>query len=397
MQAPAVAAHGTAAPRQIGTAAPRQIGTAAPRQIGSAAPFVLSRPHGTVVAEGVDARFDSAGEAAAALRAGSVAAVVGALPFAPDHHAALTAPVALRHQPDPVGDVTVALPPVRIAATLPTEDEHLDRVATALRQLRDPADDLAKVVLARALLLRADAPVDPASLLARLAGNDPSGNGFVVDLTAAGGPWTGRHLVGASPEVLVRRRGDLVTCHPLAGSAPRHPDPEVDRRTGRRLAASEKNLAEHAHVVDALRASLEPLCTDLDIPGSPTLTTTRQLWHLGTPISGRLRDRSVTALDLALAVHPTPAICGTPTAPARALIQELEGDRGFYAGAVGWADRDGDGEWMVTIRCAVLDADGTTLTTHAGGGIVAGSDPLDELAETTTKFGTVLEALGVRR
>ncbi|MGW4019479.1 isochorismate synthase [Rhodococcus ruber] len=396
MQAP-VAARGTAASRQVDTAASRQVDTAAPRQADTAAPFVLSRPHGTVVAEGVDVRFDSAGEAAAALRAGSVAAVVGALPFAPDHRAALTAPVALRHQPDPVGDAAVPLAPVRIAATLPAEDEHLDRVATALRQLRDPADDLAKVVLARALLLRADAPVDPMSLLARLAGNDPTGNGFAVDLTAAGGAWTGRHLVGASPEVLVRRRGDLVTCHPLAGSAPRHPDPEVDGRTAQRLAASEKNRAEHAHVVEALRTSLDPLCTDLDIPRTPTLASTRQLWHLGTPIAGRLRDRSVTALDLALVVHPTPAICGTPTAAARALIRELEGDRGFYAGAVGWADRDGDGEWMVTIRCAVLDADGTTLTTHAGGGIVAGSDPLDELAETTTKFGTVLDALEVRR
>ncbi|MDJ0483176.1 chorismate-binding protein, partial [Rhodococcus pyridinivorans] len=127
------------------------------------------------------------------------------------------------------------------------------------------------------------------------------------------------------------------------------------------------------------------------------VTSTRQLWHLGTPIEGRLHDPGVTALDLALAVHPTPAICGTPTAAARDLILATEGDRGFYAGALGWCDAAGDGEWLVTIRCAVLDADGVGLTAYAGGGIVADSDPADELAETTVKFGTVLDALGVLR
>ena len=191
--------------------------------------------------------------------------------------------------------------------------------------------------------------------------------------------------------------GDRVTAHPLAGSAPRHPDPEIDRAASETLHGSVKNLREHAHVVDSLRSSLSPLCSELDIPERPSLMSTPQLWHLGTPISGRLRDPSTTSLDLALAVHPTPAICGTPTAAARDLIRELEGDRGFYAGALGWCDENGDGEWMVTIRGAVLDSDGTALTAHAGGGIVAESDPDDELAETTTKFGTVLGAWGVTK
>lgn len=365
------------------------------------APFVLSRPHGTVVADGIAARWSRADDAVAAVRGGTVHAVVGALPFDPYHPAALTAPHTLTHLAEPLtgrADSGAAgeLPGFVVDAALPTENEHLDRIATALTRLRSD-EQLDKVVLARALVLRAEQPVTADRLLRHLSAHDPNGNGFAVDLTAAEGSWRGRWLVGASPEVLVRRRGALVTAHPLAGSAPRHPDPAIDRATGAELAASAKNLAEHAHVVADLRASLAPFCTDLDIPDRPTLTSTNELWHLGTPVSGRLRDPSITALDLALAVHPTPAVCGTPTVAARELIRDLEGDRGFYAGAIGWCDAAGDGEWMVAIRCATLDSDGRTLTAHAGGGIVAASDPHDELHETTTKFGTVLDALGVHR
>lgn len=363
---------------------------------GHPRPFVLSRPHGTVVAHGTDDHFDCPASAADALRAGRIPAIAGALPFAPDHPAALTVPGLLEHLPTSQQAPDPELPAITVSGALPTEREHIDRVETALRALRSD-DDLVKVVLARRLSLRAERPVTPADLLAALTRNDPYRNGFAVDLSAAGSSWAGRHLVGSSPEVLIRREGDLVTAHPLAGSAPRNSDPARDAEAGERLAHSSKNLAEHAHVVNWLRECLEPLCTDLDIPDRPSLTSTKQLWHLGTPISGRLRDRSVTALDLALATHPTPAICGTPTPTARDLIVDLEGDRGFYAGALGWCDAHGDGEWMVTIRCAVLEADGTTLTAYAGGGIVADSDPADELAETTVKFGTVLDAFGVRR
>lgn len=360
-------------------------------------PFVLSRPHGTVLAHGVHDRFDSAADAASALRTGRIRAVVGALPFAPDHPAALTAPEVLDHTATAFTTETPALPTIRISGVMPAEAEHVDRVTTALGLLRADDNTLEKVVLARALTLEAESRIDPETLLAALVSHDTVGNGFSVDLSAAGAQWSGRHLVGASPEVLIRRRGDLVTAHPLAGSAPRSSDPELDRATAEELRASAKNLGEHAHVIDSLRASLEPLCSELHIPNHPSLTNTRHLWHLGTPVSGRLRDPSVTALDLALSVHPTPAICGTPTESARDLIRELEGDRGFYAGALGWCDENGDGEWMVTIRCAVLEPDGTTLTAHAGGGIVAASDPTEELAETTVKFGTVLDAFGVRR
>jgi isochorismate synthase len=173
-------------------------------------------------------------------------------------------------------------------------------------------------------------------------------------------------------------------------------DPEADEASGAALAASAKNRHEHQLVVDAVREALDPLCVDLQIAEEPQLTKTAAVWHLCTPISGRLREKSTTALDLAVALHPTPAVGGVPSTAASELINELEGDRGFYAGAIGWCDQRGDGRWVVSIRCAQLSADRRTADAYSGGGIVAESDPDDEVEETTTKFNTILSALGVQ-
>jgi isochorismate synthase len=287
------------------------------------------------------------------------------------------------------------LPTVQITATLPEPDEHRSRIASALDRLRDPASGLHKVVLARALQLAAAGPMDARTIVDRLVSADPTTNAFLADLTAAGGGYSGAVLVGASPELLVERHGDRVVCAPFAGSAPRLPDPEADEASGAALAASAKNRHEHQLVVDAVREALEPLCAELVIAQEPKLNKTTAVWHLYTPIRGRLREKSTTALDLAMVLHPTPAVGGVPTAAAADLINELEGDRGFYAGAVGWCDQRGDGRWVVSIRCAQLSADRRTALAYSGGGIVAESDPDDEVDETTTKFKTIFAALGV--
>jgi isochorismate synthase len=246
---------------------------------------------------------------------------------------------------------------------------------------------LEKVVLSRAMDLTARAPLDPALLVRRLAARDPGGYTYAVDL---GG---GHTLVGASPELLVSRRGDRVTANPLAGSVPRAPDPAVDRERAQALLASPKNRQEHEVVVRAVADALAPLCTDLDVPGEPSVVCTASMWHLSTVITGRT-DPGVPALALAGALHPTPAVCGTPRAAARAAIAEFEGyDRGFYTGMVGWSDASGDGEWVVTIRCAVTH--GSDVRLYAGAGVVAGSDPQAELAETAAKFRTLLDGLGL--
>jgi isochorismate synthase len=358
--------------------------------------FVLSGPGGTLVAEGTRADYPNVAAARAALRQGTTPIIVGALPFDRSQPAALLAPRthaffdALPLWP------SRPVPPVRVAATVPAPEEHRARIRRALAALNDPDTALRKVVLARALDLVGDDALDIPTLLTRLAVADPAAYVYAADLSAGGTRYAGSALVGASPELLVARSGERVACQPFAGSAPRSPDPDTDRANGAALAASAKNRLEHALVVDAMRKALDPMCVDLQIAPTPQLSRTAALWHLSTPITARLRETSTTALDLALALHPTPAVGGVPTEDAVAMIAELEGDRGFYAGAAGWCDRHGDGRWVVAIRCAQLSADRRSARAHSGGGIVADSDATDELAETTTKFTTILSALGAQ-
>ncbi|SHH13661.1 isochorismate synthase, partial [Streptoalloteichus hindustanus] len=272
---------------------------------------------------------------------------------------------------------------------VPEPEAHLSAVARAVARMR--SGEFEKVVLARSLELtvsNGDGPVDVRPLLRRLARRDPGGYTFGIDLPGE------RTLVGASPELLVSRSGTRVVSNPLAGSRPRSVDPVEDRRRAEELLVSAKDLHEHAVVAEFVVETLRPFCRVLEVPSGPSLVRTASMWHLSTRVSGELVDPGVSALGLACALHPTPAVCGTPTGLARAAIGELEPfDRGFYTGLLGWGDASGDGEWVVTIRCA--EAVGNLLRLFAGGGIVADSVPGEELAETSAKFGTMLRALGV--
>jgi len=136
------------------------------------------------------------------------------------------------------------------------------------------------------------------------------------------------------------------------------------------------------------------LCTQLHVPERPSLTRTDTLWHLSTRIEGRLREPSISALQLACLLHPTPAVCGFPTEPARQLIAVLEPfERGFYSGMVGWCDAAGNGEWVIALRCGEIR--GCLARLFAGAGIVETSTPQSEWREIQTKFGTMLRALGM--
>ncbi|MFI6603779.1 isochorismate synthase MenF [Nonomuraea sp. NPDC050536] len=268
-----------------------------------------------------------------------------------------------------------------------TADPSPEHYQKMVRRARDliRAGDLDKVVLARSMTLRAPWPVGVHELLAHTIGRGR--HTYCVPLA------TDRLLVGASPELVMARHGDEVTAQPLAGSVPRViGDASADQKRADGLRRSRKDLAEHRLVVDAVAAALAPYCAELDVPDTPDLVRTPTLWHLGTSIRGRLAA-GVSSLHLAAALHPTPAVCGTPTDRARDLIAELEPfGRGWYAGLVGWQAPGGDGEWALTLRCAVLDG-GTTLRVWAGAGIVADSDPAAELAETDAKFATLLGPL----
>ena len=256
-------------------------------------------------------------------------------------------------------------------------------VATAVDRIG--AGELAKVVLARDLLVSADAPLDPRRLLQRLADRFPDCWTFAVD-----------GLLGATPELLLRRDGCRLSARVLAGTAPRGAG-AADERLAAALLGSAKDRSEHALAVDSLVEALQPYCATLHAPEEPELLTLANVRHLASDVTGTQRRSGPRSraglLELVGAVHPTAAVCGTPTPDAAAMITELEGmDRGRYAGPVGWLDARGDGEFVLALRCAELVGDdGARL--FAGCGIVAGSDPAAELAETQSKFAAFQAAL----
>lgn len=334
--------------------------------------------------------------------------VVGAVPFDHASPAHLVVPAAFQSAGPLSPDAAAPYPPSLVSSgrpqLIPEPREYMRGVEQALALMRTEA--LRKVVLSRALEMTLSEPVDIQHILRRLLQQNPNGYTFAVNLSApradAPGSQRGasaprsRILIGASPELLVSRSGLQILANPLAGSAARSADPEEDQRRARALLASAKDRHEHAIVVDAVVAALRPLCRRLSVPAGASLTHTQTMWHLSSQITGELVDPSISSLKLAMALHPTPAVCGYPTERARAAIKTIEPfDRGFFTGVVGWCDATGDGEWAVTIRCA--DIADRSLRLYAGAGIVAGSDPEHELAETSAKLGTMLNALGLER
>lgn len=243
----------------------------------------------------------------------------------------------------------------------------------------------AKVVAARACVVALSADARVPDLLAALDHAQPECTRILIRPPGA----SGGALVAATPERLVRKLGDTVACDALAGTIPAA-TPGGDAT----LLASAKDRNEHELVVRAISGALGEVVRELDIPAAPGIRTLRHVLHLHTPIRGTLRDRHSHVLELAARLHPTPAVGGTPTRVACDWIAKREPTpRGWYASPVGWFDLDGDGELAVAIRSGVLVGDRVHL--WAGAGIVAGSDPDRELAETDSKLRALLSALGV--
>ncbi|HEX3829027.1 MAG TPA: isochorismate synthase [Sporichthyaceae bacterium] len=276
----------------------------------------------------------------------------------------------------------VALAPARveISAGALSAQAWREAVGAAIDRIR--GGELSKVVLARDLFARADGPVDVRHVARALARGYPQCFTFTVD-----------GLVGATPELLIRRFGTAICSRVLAGTAWRSAADaaEPDAELAARLWASTKEREEHAYAAHSAADALRPHCSDLTVPATPTVLALPNVVHLATEVTGTLRS-GASALDLAGLLHPTAAVCGTPQAAAARVITELEGmDRGRYAGPVGWMDAAGDGEWGIALRCAQVEGD--RLRLFAGCGIVAGSDPEVELAETEAKFLAVRDTL----
>jgi isochorismate synthase len=242
------------------------------------------------------------------------------------------------------------------------------------------AADLRKVVLARELILTADAPFSIPALVRNLADRFPLANLFAVD-----------GFIGASPELLVSRSGRTVRAHPLAGTASRGATAADDANHIADLLASTKDQTEHRITIEWLLSELLPYCSYVDAEPEPSVLTMANVHHLATLVEGVLSEPAASVLDLVAAVHPTPAVGGDPRDNALELIDELEGfDRGRYAGPCGWVDSEGNGEFAVSVRSAQVD--GASARVCAGVGVVSASDPEAELAETQAKFQAMLGA-----
>jgi menaquinone-specific isochorismate synthase len=282
--------------------------------------------------------------------------------------------------------LVAADPDVAELSTLMDSAGYRAMVASAVARMRAPRATLHKVVLSRQVALGLSGSLPLAAVLRRLRAGEPNCTIFSM-------PTPDGVFFGASPELLVARHGTQVTCQPLAGTISRGDTARADADAQRDLARSGKSRAEHRYVVDAVAATLAPYCDQLAVPEAPSLVAFRSVAHLGTRIEGRLHD-GVGVLELLEQLHPTPAVGGTPRPEALAFIGQAEaGERGYWAGPVGWAGASGDGEWMIGIRSAQLDAGGCAVTLRAGAGIVADSDPAAEAAETNVKLSTVLEAV----
>ncbi|HMQ26176.1 MAG TPA: isochorismate synthase [Acidimicrobiales bacterium] len=241
--------------------------------------------------------------------------------------------------------------------------------------------ELHKAVLAREVVIEADVPIDPVTILERLRRAYPGCMISSID-----------GMVGASPELLVSRTGDVVRSHPMAGTTPRGGDPTADARLAATLLASAKDRHEHQLTIDMVHDTLLPWCSYLDEEAEPSIVAVANVAHLGTRVEGRLSAPAASVLELVGALHPTPAVCGTPRHAALALIathEALERDR--FGGPVGWVDHTGQGAFAVAIRGA--EVAGARVRLVAGAGIIADSDPTTELAETQAKLRALLEVL----
>src|SRR6476661_1503846 len=295
----------------------------------------------------------------------------------------------------PAGGAVVRPLPLAAGATLHTgslsEEAWMEAVAAGVAEIRTGA--LEKLVLARDVVATIPSGVHAADVLRELAARYRECWTYGVD-----------GLVGATPEMLIQVEGRTAQARVLAGTLDRR---DADGMAGsplefaeRVLAGSEKQRHQHDIAIQSLTTQLAPFSEAMNAHSEPFILELPNVWHLASDVKAELAEvegHVPTCLALINALHPTAAVCGTPTGVAGALIRELEHlDRGPYAGPVGWLDAAGNGEWGIALRGAIIESP-TTVRLYAGCGIVEGSQPEAELAETWAKFRPMLESLGIRR
>ena len=261
------------------------------------------------------------------------------------------------------------------------DDQWKNRVSQAVSRIQ--AGEVEKVVLAREINVSAQSAIDPRKVLHKLSLEYPSTWNFAIS-----------NLVGATPELLMRLTHGMITSRVLAGTISKTGNDERDLALAASLARSSKDLEEHEYAVRSVADAIAPFCKSTNVPESPFVLHLANVMHLATDVTGALVEtlNKVDSFSVLEKLHPSAAVCGTPTHKASALINEIEGlARGRYAGPVGWIDASGDGELGIALRCGQIQ--GNSIRLFAGCGIVAGSDPERELAESQAKFAPMKSAL----
>ena len=264
-----------------------------------------------------------------------------------------------------------------------SESQWKDQVSFAVDSIKQ--NKLEKVVLARDQVAASTVAINTRGLLQRLEIEYPSTWLFLVD-----------GLIGATPELLVRLSKSLVTSRVLAGTIRKTGNEDRDLALAASLAKSSKDLEEHEYAVRSVADALAPFCSSTNVPESPFVLHLSNVMHLATDVTGVLNDSAKQAdiFTLIQQLHPSAALCGTPTNAAKKFIIDFEKmNRERYAGPVGWIDANGDGEIAIALRCGQLSQDNKSIRIFAGCGVVAGSDPANELAESQAKLMPMRTAL----
>ncbi len=264
-----------------------------------------------------------------------------------------------------------------------SESQWKDQVSFAVDSIKQ--NKLEKVVLARDQVAASTASINTRGLLQRLEIEYPSTWLFLVD-----------GLIGATPELLVRLSKSLVTSRVLAGTIRKTGNEDRDLALAASLAKSSKDLEEHEYAVRSVADALAPFCSSTNVPESPFVLHLSNVMHLATDVTGVLNDSAKQAdiFTLIQQLHPSAAVCGTPTSAAKKFIIDFEKmNRERYAGPVGWIDANGDGEIAIALRCGQLSQDNKSIRIFAGCGVVTGSDPANELAESQAKLMPMRTAL----
>ncbi|EKO3922112.1 isochorismate synthase [Vibrio metschnikovii] len=269
----------------------------------------------------------------------------------------------------------------------PTGNDYKQGVATLLNLFN--TTDLSKVVLSRSVRIATDQIIDQTALLRNLLAINSLGYTFAVDI----GKET--KLMGASPELLLAKKSGHVVSNPLAGSRPKSINESDNQISHTSLLDSQKDLNEHSFVVEEVEKVLSGYCRNLFTPMVPSVIETETMLHLSTRLEGQAIDPDINSLQIAAELHPTPAVCGFPRHSAYQAIKQIEKfERGYFCGMIGWCDARGNGEWVVTIRCAEVSQ--REMCIFAGAGIVHESSPQSELEETGAKMSTILKAAGIK-